>query len=215
MSIREQLSLGFALIDYASRGWNNDEYTNWRLVNDLLENGTPAVPFALDTGAANAAVMTYSPAITSYTLGLRLSWRAVAANTGSATVNVNGLGVKTLKYNNANLASGHIPIGSFVDMIYDGTNFIVIKPLPAVSTVPANNTVTPAMLTTGHPSWDGSGNLTATGNATIDGVVQGSNLKAGTKYALRHAGSQTSASVTFSTADPSGGSDGDIWFKYV
>lgn len=52
---------------------------------------------------------------------------------------------------------------------------------------------------------------------TVDGA--GSGLDAdlldgtqGNKY-LKHGGSYTSATVTVSTSDPSGGSDGDVWFK--
>ena len=35
------------------------------------------------------------------------------------------------------------------------------------------------------------------------------------KAALQHDGSYTSGKVTLSTSDPSGGSDGDVWFKYT
>jgi hypothetical protein len=35
------------------------------------------------------------------------------------------------------------------------------------------------------------------------------------KAAIKHTGSYTSGEVTFSTSDPSGGSSGDIWFKYT
>ena len=49
------------------------------------------------------------------------------ANTGSSTININGLGAKTLKKSvSTNLASGDILAGQSFIIVYDGTNFQVI-----------------------------------------------------------------------------------------
>lgn len=52
--------------------------------------------YAVATGSANAIVVTYAPAIPSLTDGAVLWFKAAAANTGAATLNVNGLGVKPI-----------------------------------------------------------------------------------------------------------------------
>lgn len=49
------------------------------------------------------------------------------------------------------------------------------------------------------------------GDNAIAGVLQ----RSGQGAHLWHGGSYTSGKITLSTSDPSGGSDGDIWFKYT
>ncbi len=80
--------------------------------------------YALDTGAANAYVVTLSPVPAAYTTGMRLSVKIVNANTTTSTINVNGLGVKTIKdLSGANLAANALLAGMMADLKYDGTNF--------------------------------------------------------------------------------------------
>ncbi|OAK66070.1 hypothetical protein A3K87_09905 [Variovorax paradoxus] len=57
---------------------------------------TNALITATDTGAANACVLTYAPAIAALTDGMVLWFKAAAANTGATTLNVNGLGAKPI-----------------------------------------------------------------------------------------------------------------------
>jgi hypothetical protein len=87
--------------------------------------------YKVDTGAANAYVITPSPAITAYTTGQIFSFKAVNANTTTSTLNVNGLGVKTIKKldGTANLASGDIAASMIVLVEYDGTNFVMLNPV--------------------------------------------------------------------------------------
>lgn len=49
------------------------------------------------------------------------------------------------------------------------------------------------------------------GDSNISGVLQ----RNGQGAHLWHGGSYTSGKITLSTSDPSGGSDGDLWFKYT
>ncbi|MCP3025217.1 hypothetical protein [Cupriavidus basilensis] len=51
---------------------------------------------AVDTGAANACAVSYTPAITALTDGMVLWFKAKTANTGASTLNVNGLGAQPL-----------------------------------------------------------------------------------------------------------------------
>ncbi|MDR3473322.1 MAG: tail fiber protein [Devosia sp.] len=82
------------------------------------------IPFANDTGAVNAIVANFSPAITAYTSGLLLEVKVLATNTGTTTVNVNGLGAKTIKTSaGGNLTASTIAAGQVIFIVYDGTNF--------------------------------------------------------------------------------------------
>jgi len=96
--------------------------TDAATVNQLQSNA-PAFQ-ATDTGTANAHVIALSPAITAYAAGQAITFKSGAASTTSSTLNVNGLGVKTIKKkNDQNIAAGDIESGSIVTVVYDGTNF--------------------------------------------------------------------------------------------
>ena len=96
---------GRALQGAATREWN------WR--NYTLTAG----------GTANAKTLTYSVAPQGYFNGQRFSFLANAANTGSTTLNVNGLGAKSLRKDIwgtlTELASGDMPVGSFVEVAFN------------------------------------------------------------------------------------------------
>ena len=80
------------------------------------------------TGSANTYAAAYLPAITAYTAGQMLSFKAGVANTGASTLNVNGLGAKEIKKNgSADLAANDIKSGQVVTVIYDGTQFQMIS----------------------------------------------------------------------------------------
>jgi hypothetical protein len=92
--------------------------------------------YLADSGAADAYVITLVPAVTAYVAGQRFSFLATNANTTTSTLNVNGLGVKTIKKNGGanNLDSGDIIAAQMVDVEYDGTDFQMVSP-PATSGV--------------------------------------------------------------------------------
>lgn len=80
--------------------------------------------YAADSGSANAYVVAPSPAATAYTAGMVVRFKAANANTTASTVNVNGLGAKTIAKNGATaLAAGDIAANEVVTVVYDGTNF--------------------------------------------------------------------------------------------
>lgn len=87
--------------------------------------------YKADTGAANAYVITPVPTITAYTAGQIFSFKATNANTTTSTLNVNGLGVKTIKKGSGatDLVSGDIAAGQVVLVEYDGTNFVMLNPV--------------------------------------------------------------------------------------
>jgi len=88
-----------------------------------------------DSGAADAYVITPSPAITSYVGGMRFPIYISAGHTntgGACTLNVNGLGVKTLQLmNNTVPAAGQIIPAQIIDVIYDGAGFLLLNPIEA------------------------------------------------------------------------------------
>lgn len=101
---------------------------------------TQSHTFATATGSSNAYAVTLTPAPAAYAAGLRVQFIANFANTGSATLNVNGLGAKTIQKlgGTANLGSGDIGNGMIVDVVYDGTNFEMQTPIAQSPTVDIN-----------------------------------------------------------------------------
>ena len=80
-------------------------------------------------GSANALTITTVPAITAYFTGLRLKVKAASANTGTATLNVNSLGLKNITRDGAiGLVEGDILVDKALDLIYDGTHFQLLNP---------------------------------------------------------------------------------------
>jgi hypothetical protein len=83
-----------------------------------------SILFASDTGAANAYVITLGTVPAAYTTGMEIRFKATNANSGASTINVNALGLKSIKKQSATaLASGDILAGQIVVLDYDGTNF--------------------------------------------------------------------------------------------
>jgi hypothetical protein len=87
-----------------------------------IQNGTVFLLTGVtgtDTIAGNL-----TPAITSYVAGQTFRFVAIGANTGAATINVDGLGAKALtKSGSTALVAGDIASGSVVTVTYDGTRF--------------------------------------------------------------------------------------------
>ena len=78
------------------------------------------------SGSANAYSVTLSPAPSGYVAGMFVAVKINVTNTGSSTINVNGLGAKTIKKpNGSNVSSGNLVINSIYSLRYNGTNFIL------------------------------------------------------------------------------------------
>lgn len=86
--------------------------------------------YALSTGSSNAYVLDVSPSITAYATGQEFTFEANHSNTGTATLNVDTLGAKTLKDpEGTEMSSGWIQSGGIYKVVYDGTDMIVVSPL--------------------------------------------------------------------------------------
>ncbi len=87
--------------------------------------------YVVDTGAADAYVITPVPAISAYATGQIFTWKATHTNTTTSTLNVNGKGATTIKKVDGatNLIAGDIVSGQLIQVEYDGTNFQMLNPL--------------------------------------------------------------------------------------
>ncbi len=94
-----------------------------------VQNNT--MTYAVTGGSGNAYTLTLAPALSAYTAGQVFLFKADRNNTGSATLNVNGLGAKTLKKITggalADLAADDIINGGTYTGFYDGTYVQVIN----------------------------------------------------------------------------------------
>jgi hypothetical protein len=106
-----------------------------------IHNNSPFAATA--TGSSNAYALTLTTNITAYAANQLFFFRANHDNTGVATLNVNGLGAKTIKKVDGavDLIAGDIKNGQFVAVLYDGTNFQMISPPGAAVTVDDDNLV--------------------------------------------------------------------------
>ncbi|WP_054074740.1 hypothetical protein [Comamonas testosteroni] len=83
-------------------------------------------PWAAYGGTANAITLTPAFARAAYASGDQFRFRATATNTGAATINVGGLGVKSaVTVTGAALPAGYIRTDVDTVCVYDGTRFVV------------------------------------------------------------------------------------------
>jgi hypothetical protein len=86
-----------------------------------------SLTYAEATGSANAYVVALSPAVTAYTTGMTVNFKANAANTGACTLNAGAGAVSIRKQVTTDLAANDIRANQLVTVIYDGTNFQMIS----------------------------------------------------------------------------------------
>lgn len=89
---------------------------------------TASYIYAADSVGTDAYAVSLSPTPTAYVTGMLIAFKAGTANTGSATLNVNGLGAKTIKKNlDEDLQDNDIKAGQICLVAYDGTNFQLLS----------------------------------------------------------------------------------------
>ena len=87
-----------------------------------------ASPITLSVTGTDTIVATVTPAITSYTNGQTFRFAAIGDNTGAVTINISGLGAKSItKSGSTALVAGDIKSGSIVQISYDGTRFQLLS----------------------------------------------------------------------------------------
>ena len=109
-------------------------------VNDAWRAGMGAIKRSYDRdhagawctvgGTGNAITLTYAVPPTGYVQGEKYAFKAIAANTGATTVNVNGLGAKSVfkraLAGTAACTGNEIQNGDLVELEYDGTQFQIM-----------------------------------------------------------------------------------------
>lgn len=96
-----------------------------------------AVYYGADSGTTNTYVITLSPALNAYSVGQVFTFKTSSANTGACTLNINGLGAKSIvKGVSTALASGDIANGQTVEVEYDGMNMVLQTPVSNLIGVP-------------------------------------------------------------------------------
>lgn len=85
--------------------------------------------YIADTGAANTLVISPTPKTTAYAAGLKFQVLVNHTNTAASTINVWGLGAKSIVLTNGNALSGsEMTGGGIYELQYDGTNFELLNP---------------------------------------------------------------------------------------
>lgn len=105
--------------------------TNFQMQNPAhgLVSQSLSEIYAADGGGSDSYSITLVPAISSYAPGQLINFKANTLNTGGASLNVNGLGAKTIvKDGSLPLDTGDIKASQIVQVIYDGTNFQMLSP---------------------------------------------------------------------------------------
>ena len=94
--------------------------------SEQVRNG--AITHGVDSGTANTYVITNTVPSTAYVAGMRLTFVANSTNTGASTVNVDGLGIVSLKASNdTELSDGFISEDDIVEIAYSGTFFQILS----------------------------------------------------------------------------------------
>ena len=97
--------------------------------------------YAASSGGSDTYAITLSPVPAAYVTGQVFRFKADVANTGACTLNVNALGAKTIKKfangSAVDLSTGDIAASQFVEVIYDGTDMLLLtasQPRPLYAT---------------------------------------------------------------------------------
>lgn len=105
-------------------------------------DGRVPVAYAVDSVGTDSYAITPSPAETAYVTGKEYTFQAGTSNTGAATLNVSGLGAKSIVKNVSQaLDTGDILANQIVVCKYDGTNMQMVSLKPA-NPIPVIHTYT-------------------------------------------------------------------------
>lgn len=162
--------------------------------------------YALDTGVANAYVVALAPAVTAYTNGLPVKFRATHANTDQSTLNAGAGPEPLLRDDGASLQPGDVPGGAVVSATYDSSAaaFLInsIVPSQIATQVAAILGASPQLGGTPTaptpPQFDKSGKLATTAAVKGNGVSFSNAISIGASRNL--AASDIGAHLLFSAA---------------
>lgn len=172
--------------------------------------------YAVDTGAANAYVISIAPAtLVAYTDGMTLLFKASNANTGASTINLNSLGLRSIvRPDGTSLVADDIVAGQICQISYNATTSqfqLALTPLAAVYQALGYATAAAGSASAAAGSASAaSGSATSASNsatlasqwATSLGLVDATYYGA-RKYAIDASSSAVSAALSASNASTS------------
>jgi hypothetical protein len=126
------------------------------------------VSVVTSTGSSNAYVVTFSPAITAYNTGTFITMKANHSITaGAVTINVNSLGNKSIVLyergaKQTNLLDNEIQINGIYQLVYDGTDFILLNPSDSNQFLEVRTATTGLRFAVGSIAAAGTNQATAT-----------------------------------------------------
>lgn len=161
-----------------------------------IKRGT--ISFGVDTGAADAYLVALPYTPSGYVSGLRVEFLPLATNTGASTINLNSLGVKSLKRSDGTaLSAGDITVGTPVHAQYSTvTGYMHMLGNSAVDTAAAAASASAAASSASAASSSASSASTSASTAT----TQASNASTSASTASTQA---TNASTSASNASTS------------
>jgi len=159
--------------------------------------------YTVDTGAADAYVAVMSPTITAYAAGQRFTVKLTNANTGATTIDIDSVGAKAITdVATSALIGGEILANGFYELLYDGTQFLLLNPAPATVGSGKQSIWIPATAMTPTST---NGALAATTElATNDVMVSSMNFD-----------TSTDEKAQFTFLMPKGWNEGTITAKFV
>lgn len=104
-------------------------------VDDIVDSQLISLWGGVDTGIANAYVLTFDANFSAYADGIVIYWIPSNANTGASTVNVNGLGpIAIVNQDGGPMLAGQIPANQIAEILYLSGQFILLSSLSTVQT---------------------------------------------------------------------------------
>lgn len=83
---------------------------------------------ASNVAGTNVITAELSPSFYQYEAGQLVRLKAAATNGASVTLNLNGKGAKSVQYKGQALVGGEIQANTFIELLYDGTQFQLLNP---------------------------------------------------------------------------------------
>lgn len=165
-----------------------------------LQRGT--VNFAVDTGTANTYVVALDASITTYTDGLQVVFRPLNSNSGTSTINLNGLGAKSIRLTDSNpISAGDISAGAVIDVRYStATGFFHLTPNSAIYAADAGVSADAAAASASAASASASAASSSASSASSSASAASSSASAASTSASNASTSASNASTSASTA---------------
>lgn len=151
MSVFANTPKGFALIDFDSDNWHNEDWYNWKLLDALLTAAEGNIALPAVGGTANAITLDYVPNI-AVVNGTRIVFIVSSAPTGATTISVDGGTAYPLEVLGNAVASGDLQAGDVAEAVFDGAVWNLVSPIRSFGSIKVNAGLSGA---TPHANADG------------------------------------------------------------